>query len=75
LAARGAAGGAGLWLAGGLYFAGFLSGVVACQVLGSFYSGQIYKLACLALACATFPAFAAWPAAARAVCGRFFDLY
>jgi hypothetical protein len=75
LAAREAAEGAGLWLAGGLYVSGFLSGVVACQVLGSFYSGHIYKFACLMLACATFPVFAAWPAAARAVFGRFFDLF
>ena len=75
LAARDAAAGAGLWLAGGLYVAGFLSGVVACQVLGSFYSGHIYKFACLMLACAGFPAFAAWPGAARAVFGRFFDLF
>src|SRR5215207_4615068 len=36
---------AGLWPAGGLYLLGLLSGVVACQVLGSFYSGQVYKLA------------------------------
>jgi hypothetical protein len=75
LAAREAVAGAGDWLAGGLYFTGFLSGVVACQVLGSFYSGHIYKFACLMLACASFPAFAAWPAAARAVFGRLFDLF
>jgi hypothetical protein len=75
LAARDAAGGAGLWLAGGLYFAGFLSGVVACQVIGSFYSGHIYKFACLLLACAVFPVFAVWPAAARAVFGWFFNLF
>jgi hypothetical protein len=75
LAARGAGTDAGLWLAAGLYLVGFLSGVVASQVLGSFYSGHIYKFACLMLACAGFPAFAAWPAAARAVFGRFFDLF
>jgi hypothetical protein len=75
LATREAVAGAGLWLAAGLYFVGFLSGVVACQVLGSFYNGHIYRFVCLALACAGFPAFAAWPAAARAVFGRFFDLF
>jgi hypothetical protein len=75
LAARDSAAGAGLWLAGGLYFVGFLSGVVACQVLGSFYGGHVYKFACLLLACSTFPAFAAWPSAARAVFGKFFDLF
>jgi hypothetical protein len=75
LAAGDAAAGAGLWLAGGLYLFGFLSGVVACQVLGSFYSGHIYKFTCLVLACAGFPPFAVWPGAARAVFGRFFDLF
>ena len=75
LDAREATAGAGLWLAAVLYLFGFLSGLVACQVLGSFYSGHAYKLACLALACATFPIFAAWPAAARAVFGWFFELF
>lgn len=75
LAARDAAVGAGLLLTAGLYFVGLLSGVVACQVVGSFYTGHIYKFACLILACVSFPAFAAWPAAARAVFGRLFGLY
>jgi hypothetical protein len=60
---------AGLWLKGLLYLLGLLSGVVACQVLGSFYSGQIYKLACLLVAVAGFILFALWPAAPRAVFG------
>ncbi len=75
LAARDAAVGAGPWLACGLYLTGFLSGVVACQVIGSFYSGHIYKFSCLLLACACFPVCAAWPAAARAAFGWFFDLF
>lgn len=75
LAARGSAADAGSLLAGGLYLVGFLSGVVACQVLGSFYSGHIYKFACLLLACAGFPAFAVWPSAARAIFGWFFNLF
>jgi hypothetical protein len=75
LAALDAAAGAGRWLTCGLYFAGFLSGVVACQVLGALFSGHIYKFACLVLACAGFAAFAAWPGAARAVFGWFFGLF
>lgn len=75
LAARDSAAGAGPWLAGALYSAGFLSGVVACQVLGSLFSGHIYKFSCLVLACVGFPPFAAWPGAARAVSGWFFDLF
>lgn len=67
-----AAAAAGLWLAVVLYLFGLLSGVVACQVLGSFYSGQLYRFACLLVACAGFALFAAWPAAARATFGRLF---
>jgi len=72
---RDAAAVAGLWLSGGLYLLGLVSGVVACQVLGSFYSGHVYKFACLLVACAGFALFAAWPAAARATFGRLFGLF
>jgi hypothetical protein len=66
---------AGLWLKGALYLFGLLSGVVACQVLGSFYTGQVYKFACLLVACAGFVLFAVWPAAARAAFGWLFRLF
>jgi hypothetical protein len=69
LVTRDAAAAAGLWLAGLLYLLGLLSGVVACQVLGSFYSGHVYKFACLLVACAGFVLCAVWPAAARAAFG------
>ena len=69
LAVQEATPGAGLWSKGALYLFGLLSGVVACQVLGSFYTGHVYKLACLLVACAGFALFAAWPAAARAPFG------
>jgi hypothetical protein len=72
LVTRDAAAAAGLWLKGLLYLFGLLSGVVACQVLGSFYSGHIYKFACLLVACAGFILFIAWPAAARAAFGWLF---
>jgi hypothetical protein len=72
LVAHDAAASAGLWLAGVLYLFGLLSGVVACQVLGSFYSGQVYKFACLLIACAGFALFAVWPTAARTIFGRLF---
>jgi hypothetical protein len=75
VAREAAAAAAGLWAAGVLYLFGLLSGVVACQVLGSFYSGQIYKLACLLVACAGFALFAVWPAAARAAFGWLFGLF
>ncbi len=67
-----AAASAGLWWKGLLYLLGLLSGVVACQVLGSFYTGHVYKFACLPVACAGFALFAAWPAGARAAFGWLF---
>ncbi|HWS90902.1 MAG TPA: hypothetical protein VN282_28285 [Pyrinomonadaceae bacterium] len=75
LLAREAAAAAGLWLAGLLYLVGLLSGVVACQVVGSFYSGHIYKFAALIVGCAGFVLFAAWPAAGRAAFGWLFGLF
>ena len=75
LLTREAAAAAGLWLAGVLYLLGFLSGVVACQVVGSFYTGGIYKMAALAVACVGFALFAVWPAAARAAFGWLFGLF
>lgn len=75
LLTRETAAAAGLWLAGVLYLLGLLSGVVACQVLGSFYSGQIYKFACLIVALAGFALFAVWPAAGRAAFGWLFGLF
>lgn len=69
---RDAAAVAGLWLACVLYLFGLLSGVVACQVLGSFYNGQVYKFACLLVACVGFILFAVWPAAGRAAFGWLF---
>ena len=72
---RDAAAVAGLWVACVLYLLGLLSGVVACQVLGSFYSGHLYKFACLVVACAGFALFAVWPAGARAAFGWFFNVF
>lgn len=74
LLTREAAAAAGRWAACVLYLFGLLSGVVACQVLGSFYGGHVYRLACLLLACAGFALFAVWPAAARAAFGWLFGL-
>lgn len=75
LVVREAAEGAGLWAASSLYLFGLLSGVVACQVVGSFYSGHIYKFGSLLVGCAGFVLFAVWPAAGRAAFGWFFGLF
>jgi hypothetical protein len=57
--ARGASAGAGAWAVGLLYLFGLLSCVAACQVVGSFYNGHVYKFACLTVACAGFALCAA----------------
>ena len=75
LLTREAAAPAGLWLAGVLYLLGLLSGVVACQVVGSFFSGHVYKFGALMVALAGFALFAAWPAAGRAGFGWLFGLF
>ena len=75
LVAREAAADAGTSLAGGLYLTGLLSCVVACQVVGSFYTGGIYKFTSLIVGCAAFVLFAVWPAAGRAAFGWFFNLF
>ena len=75
LAARGAADGAPAWLAAVVYLFGLLSGVVAVQVVGSFFCGAIYKFASLAVACAAYVLFALWPGAARATYGRLFQVF
>jgi hypothetical protein len=75
LVAREAADGAALWAACVVYVSGLLSCVVACQVVGSFYSGHVYKFACLLVAGAGFILFAVWPAAGRAAFGWLFDIF
>lgn len=74
LVTREAAAGVRLWATFLVYLFGLLSGVVACQVLGSFYGGHVYKFACLLVACAGFALFAVWPGAARAAFGWLFGL-
>jgi hypothetical protein len=75
LAVRGHASDAGAWAAVVLYFFGLLSCCVAYSVVSAFYTGQVYKLLNLAVALSGFALFCAWPAAARAAYGWFFQLF
>ena len=75
LVAREAGADARTLVIGGLYLTGLLSCVVACQVVGSFYTGGIYKLSSLLVGCAGFALFAVWPAGARGAFGWFFNVF
>ena len=75
LTVGGSAAGAPLWLAAALYFVGLLSCWVAFNVVSAFYVGSIYRTTNLLLAPAAYALFCVWPAAARALFGRFFDFY
>lgn len=63
------------WAAVVLYVTGFLASFVGCWVVSSFYQGHLYKMINMPLSLVTFLVFAAWPAAARALYGWFFDLF
>ncbi|HEX8502723.1 MAG TPA: hypothetical protein VF659_19220 [Pyrinomonadaceae bacterium] len=75
LTVRGAADGAPVWVAAVLYFVGLLSCWVAFNVVAAYYMGSIYRTVNLFVAPAAYVLFCLWPAAARALFGRFFDFY
>ncbi len=75
LTVRGAAAGAPLWPASVLYFVGFLSCLVALQIVAAYFTGSIYRTINLFVAPVSFILFCVWPAAGRALYGWFFDFY
>jgi hypothetical protein len=75
LAVGASAAGAPLWLAAVLYFVGLLSCWVAFNIVAAYYAGSIYRMTNLIVAAARYALFCAWPAAGRALFGRFFDFY
>jgi hypothetical protein len=75
LSVRGFAADASAWAAAALYAVGALSCLAALYPVGAFFQGHIYKLTNLALAPLAFAAFCAWPAAARAAYGWYFDFF
>jgi hypothetical protein len=75
LAVRGFTADASNWVAVALYAVGALSCVAAFYVVSAFYQGHIYKFINIALAPLSYALFAAWPAAARAAFGWFFDFF
>jgi hypothetical protein len=58
-----------------LYAVGALSCLAAFYVVSIFYQGGIYKLVNIVLAPVGFAVFAAWPAAARAAFGWYFNFF
>ena len=75
LAVRGFTADASAGVAVALYAVGALSCLAALYPVGAFYQGHIYKFTNLIIAPLTFALFAAWPAAARAAFGWYFDFF
>ena len=75
LTVRGYAADAPVWLAVVLYFVGTLFCFSGAASVGAYYGGAIYRTINTPLAFASFLLFCAWPAAARATYGWFFNLF
>ena len=75
LAVRGFTADASAGAAVALYAVGTLSCLAAFYVVSAFYQGHIYKLTNIILALSGFALFAAWPAAARAAFGWYFNFF
>ena len=58
-----------------LYLAGLVSSYVASAVVCALYVGSLSRLVNLPLGVISFIVFSVWPAAGRAIYGRFFDLF
>jgi hypothetical protein len=63
---------ASVWVAIVLYGAGFVSAYVASVVVGSYYSGGLYRMVNPALAILSFIVFSVWPTGGLAIYGWFF---
>lgn len=75
LTVRGHTADASAWVAVALYAVAALSCVAALYPVGAFFQGHIYRFANFAVAPLTFTLFCAWPAAARAAFGWYFDFF
>lgn len=75
LTVRGLTADASNWVAVALYAVGALSCLAALYPVGAFFQGHIYRFANFAVAPLTFALFCAWPAAARAAFGWYFNFF
>lgn len=66
---------ASTWAAVALYAIGALSCFAATYPVGAYYQGGIYRFANVLVAPLSFALFCAWPAAARAAYGWYFDFF
>ena len=64
---------ASLWVAIVLYGAGVISAYVASVIVGSYYSGSLYRMVNPALSILSFLVFSVWPTAGLAIYGWFFQ--
>lgn len=72
---RNFASGAPLWLTVVLWLIGIVSSWIACLIVGSFYTGHLYRFVSLLLALVSFLVFAIWPAIGQTLYGWFFALW
>lgn len=63
---------ASVWVAIMLYGVGVVSSYVSSVVVGSYYTGGLYRMINLALAILSFVLFSIWPIAGLAIYGWFF---
>lgn len=63
---------ASVWVAIVLYGAGVVSAYVASVIVGSYYSGSLYRMVNAAVAILSFVVFSVWPMAGLAIYGWFF---
>jgi hypothetical protein len=75
LAVRGLTADASNWAAVALYAVGALSCLAAVYPVSAFFQGHIYRFTNFIIAPLGFAVFCAWPAAARAAYGWFFNFF
>ena len=75
LTVRGLTADASDWTAVALCAVGALSCLAALYPVGAFFQGHIYRFTNFVVAPLTFAIFAAWPAAARAAFGWYFNFF
>ena len=63
-----------VWMAVLIIVVGLVSGYVAAVIVGTYYTGALYRMVNLCLAVLSFIVFTIWPAAGAAMYGWFFDL-
>jgi hypothetical protein len=75
LSVRGFTADASNWIDAALYAVGALSCIAALYPVSAYFQGGIYRLINLGVSTLSFALFCAWPAAARAAYGWYFNFF